>query len=83
MKKLTQVIASPRPHWVGDGFLVNPLFADHAFSNDISPFLMLDYAAPHEFKPSTKPPGAAFCTRNFTRARRRGAAALSPWRSSG
>ena len=57
MKKLTQVIASPRPHWVGDGFLVNPLFADHAFSNDISPFLMLDYAAPHEFKPSTKPPG--------------------------
>ena len=57
MKKLTRVIAAPRPHWVGDGFLVHPLFADHAFTNDISPFLMLDYAAPLEFKPSAKPPG--------------------------
>ena len=57
MKKITRVIATPRPHWVGDGFLVHPLFADHAFTNDISPFLMLDYAAPREFKPSVKPPG--------------------------
>jgi redox-sensitive bicupin YhaK (pirin superfamily) len=42
---------------VGDGFLVRPLFADLAFGQEVSPFLMLDYAAPHEFRPSAKPPG--------------------------
>ena len=57
MKSITQVIVAPQPHWVGDGFLVSPLFAEHAFQNDISPFLMLDYAAPREFAPSAKPPG--------------------------
>ncbi len=57
MKSIAKVVASPQPHWVGDGFLVHPLFADHAFQNDVSPFLMLDYAAPRAFKPSAKPPG--------------------------
>lgn len=57
LKSITQIIAAPPPHWVGDGFLVSPLFADHAFQNGISPFLMLDYAAPRQFKPSPKPPG--------------------------
>jgi redox-sensitive bicupin YhaK (pirin superfamily) len=42
---------------VGDGFLVRPLFADLAFQREISPFLMLDYAAPAMFRPSDKPPG--------------------------
>ena len=57
LKTVSRVIAAPAPHWVGDGFLVSPLFADLAFQNDISPFLMLDYAAPRQFKPSSKPPG--------------------------
>lgn len=57
LRKLEKIIAAPPAHWVGDCFLVNPLFADLAFHNDISPFLMLDYAAPREFKPSEKPPG--------------------------
>ncbi len=56
-KQLARVIDTPQPHWVGDGFLVRPLFADLAFTNAVSPFLMLDYAAPVEFKPSAKPPG--------------------------
>ena len=56
-RKLTSVRPSPSPHWVGDGFHVRPLFADLAFGPDVSPFLMLDYAAPHEFRPSAKPPG--------------------------
>jgi redox-sensitive bicupin YhaK (pirin superfamily) len=36
---------------------VRPLFADLAFGQEVSPFLMLDYAAPHAFRPTTKPPG--------------------------
>ena len=56
-KTITHVIESPRPHWVGDGFFVRPLFADFAFQREISPFLMLDYAAPAQFPPSDTPPG--------------------------
>ncbi len=56
-KVLVRVIDTPQPHWVGDGFLVRPLFADLAFTNAVSPFLMLDYAAPAQFKPSDPPPG--------------------------
>lgn len=50
-------LPAPAPHWVGDGFRVFPLFADYAFREEISPFLMLDYAAPHVFAPRDKPPG--------------------------
>lgn len=41
----------PRPpkHWVGDGFHVFPVFADLAFSEDISPMLMFDFAPPKNF----------------------------------
>jgi redox-sensitive bicupin YhaK (pirin superfamily) len=56
-KSIRRILDAPSPHWVGDGFLVNPLFADLAFGNEISPFLMLDYAAPVEFRPSKTPPG--------------------------
>jgi len=43
----------PRRHWVGNGFHVYPIFADWAFTETISPFLMLDYAPPTEFPAST------------------------------
>jgi redox-sensitive bicupin YhaK (pirin superfamily) len=56
-KSIRRIIETPSPHWVGDGFLVHPLFAELAFGNEISPFLMLDYAAPVEFPPSDQPPG--------------------------
>ena len=56
-KSIRRILETPPAHWVGDGFLVRPLFADLAFSNDVTPFLMLDYAAPVEFPPSQTPPG--------------------------
>ncbi len=50
MKKIANILpATARNHWVGDGFNVRPIFAHLAFTADISPFLMFDYAAPREF----------------------------------
>jgi redox-sensitive bicupin YhaK (pirin superfamily) len=37
---------------VGDGFNVYPVFANDAFTEEISPFLMLDYGAPKTFEPT-------------------------------
>jgi redox-sensitive bicupin YhaK (pirin superfamily) len=54
MKTIQTLIRPTRPHWVGDGFHVYPLFNDLAFTNELSPFLMLDYAAPKSFPPTTK-----------------------------
>lgn len=51
MKKIKTILpATPRNHWVGDGFNVRPVFAHLAFTAAISPFLMFDYAAPREFE---------------------------------
>jgi quercetin 2,3-dioxygenase len=50
MKRIKSLLtATQRSHWVGDGFNVRPVFAHLAFTQDISPFLMFDYAAPREF----------------------------------
>jgi hypothetical protein len=50
MKQIKTILAATqRSHWVGDGFNVRPIFAHLAFTADISPFLMFDYAAPREF----------------------------------
>ncbi|HMO02952.1 MAG TPA: pirin family protein [Oligoflexia bacterium] len=46
-------------HWVGDGFPVRSIFGYNDFANQISPFLLLDYAAPYNFKPSDKRRGVA------------------------
>lgn len=54
MKSVQKLLSSTRPHWVGDGFNVFPVFNELAFTNDISPFLMLDYGAPKEFKPTSR-----------------------------
>lgn len=51
-KSVRRVLSAPEPHWVGDGFLVHPLFADAAFTAEISPFLMFDWAPPRSFAPS-------------------------------
>jgi redox-sensitive bicupin YhaK (pirin superfamily) len=54
MKKIKTILpANNRSHWVGDGFNVRPIFAQLAFTKDISPFLMFDYAAPREFEATT------------------------------
>ena len=50
MKKINTILpATTSSHWVGDGFNVRPVFGRLAFTQDISPFLMFDYAAPREF----------------------------------
>ena len=42
-----------RGHWVGDGFPVRSLFSYNGLGAHISPFLLLDYAGPHYFEPTT------------------------------
>jgi redox-sensitive bicupin YhaK (pirin superfamily) len=44
-------------HWVGDGFPVRNLFPSNGIQEEVSPFLMLDYAGPADFGPSTRPRG--------------------------
>ncbi len=56
-KTVASVEHAPPAHWVGDGFHVRPLFAGKAFTPAVSPFLMLDYAAPVNFPPRPNPPG--------------------------
>ena len=48
---------TPHGHWVGDGFPVKTFMSYHDRPQDISPFLLLDYAGPAEFPPSNKPRG--------------------------
>lgn len=50
MKKIKRIIRDIPQHWVGDGFPVRSLFA-YGGSNEFDPFLLLDYAGPHEFGP--------------------------------
>ena len=42
-----------RGHWVGDGFPVRSLFSYDSLGAHVSPFLLLDYAGPHNFTPTT------------------------------
>lgn len=56
-RRVETVLTTPSRHWVGDGFLVRPLFAEAAFTPKISPFLMLDWAAERHFGPSPVPRG--------------------------
>ena len=56
LRSVKRVLPAPSPHWVGNGFHVYPVFADLAFTKELSPLLMFDYAAPKQFPPSTNPP---------------------------
>ncbi|MDN8597821.1 pirin family protein [Citrobacter sp. S2-9] len=57
MKHVTGVYTAPRPHWVGDGFPVRSLFSYQSHAQQLSPFLLLDYAGPHTFAPGTEKRG--------------------------
>ncbi len=57
MKKIKKIHNPPRQHWVGDGFPVYSLFSYNDHGRDLSPFLLLDYAAPSEFGPASRPRG--------------------------
>ena len=52
MKKILGIHRSPHAHWVGDGFPVRSLFTYDNLASRISPFLLLDYAGPHDFAPT-------------------------------
>ena len=56
-KAVLGVYPGPKAHWVGDGFPVRSLFSYDQLGRHISPFLLLDYAAPTVFAPAARPRG--------------------------
>jgi len=55
MKKILEISNAPGRHWVGDGFPVHGMFGYNGEGvARRSPFLMLDYAAPIRFEPTTQ-----------------------------
>lgn len=67
MRNVKQIYRAISQHWVGDGFLVQPLFSHMGDDRGTNPFLMLDYAAPYEFPP-TKPAARAVSANTRTKA---------------
>ncbi len=57
LKRPLQVLKSPAPHWVGDGFHVRTMLSYHRNGATVSPFLLLDHGGPTEIVPSLKPRG--------------------------
>lgn len=57
LKSVLGVYPSRSTHWVGDGFPVRNLIPSNDFGENISPFLMLDYAGPRDFEPTDQPRG--------------------------
>ncbi|NTU58651.1 MAG: pirin family protein [Chlorobiaceae bacterium] len=53
MKKLAYIKGSNGRHWVGDGFPVRTIFSYDDIAEELSPFLLMDYAGPAEFPPTT------------------------------
>lgn len=52
-KRILGRYGNDRQHWVGDGFPVRSLFSYNTLGAHISPFLLLDYAGPYNFEPTT------------------------------
>lgn len=50
--ELKNILRNQDSHWVGDGFPVRTLFFYEVQEQEISPFLLLDYAGPKEFPPT-------------------------------
>lgn len=53
MRQILGVYTAPRPHWVGDGFPVRTMLSHHDQGSHVSPFIMLDYAGPATFEPTS------------------------------
>ena len=54
MKELRRVLRPAGQHWVGNGFEVQSLFTYPSLGPALSPFLMLDYAAPQAYEPTNE-----------------------------
>jgi redox-sensitive bicupin YhaK (pirin superfamily) len=48
-RSVRKILPKPSQHWVGDGFKVFPVFGNLAFTEEVSPLLMFDYAEPKKF----------------------------------
>lgn len=57
LKKIAKIHRSSASHWVGNGFPVRSVFDYNGLGRELSPFLLLDYAAPHRFAPSAEKRG--------------------------
>ncbi|HKD99979.1 MAG TPA: pirin family protein [Planctomycetota bacterium] len=53
-KKVLEIRSAPEMHWVGNGFPVRTMFSYDDDPALVSPFLLLDYAAPAKFPPSAQ-----------------------------
>jgi hypothetical protein len=58
-KKIERIIQSNQTHFVGDGFKVHNIIPgmQGLSMQRMSPFIMMDYNAPHYFSPSETPRG--------------------------
>jgi len=54
MKQLLRIHQSSGMHWVGNGFPVRSVFDYNGLGRELSPFLLLDYAAPYQFPPGNE-----------------------------
>lgn len=52
MRKIIGIYNAPQPHWVGDGFHVRSMISPQTHGEQLSPFIMLDHAAPEVFSPT-------------------------------
>lgn len=52
MRNLSFIRRSNDRHWVGDGFPVRGIFSYNDVAEEMSPFLLLDYAGPANFPPT-------------------------------
>lgn len=60
MKRLARIHRDADEHWVGDGFPVRTLFSYLEQGQELSPFLLLDYAGPVDFEAADTPRGVGF-----------------------
>jgi quercetin 2,3-dioxygenase len=56
-KKVVEIHRYGSRHWVGDGFPVRNLIPGNTVGEQLSPFLLLDYAGPENFSPTNTPRG--------------------------
>jgi quercetin 2,3-dioxygenase len=54
MKKLLFIHTNAQRHWVGDGFPVRSIFSYNDLSQELSPFLLMDYGGPTSFPPTER-----------------------------
>ncbi|AFJ01418.1 Pirin [Methylophaga frappieri] len=57
MKKISGIYSGSDVHWVGNGFPVKTLFTYNNHGADLSPFLLMDLAGPHQFSSAAEPRG--------------------------